>query len=174
VVIGHLLIGGPIPAAVQWLAAALLFGGAAAMLSLRRRAWRYTAAAATMCGLAVTIAAYVAAALQPGAPPYAVRITAPETGSFVSSPVLLTVCGVRGDGSTRPATDAAHYLVVFVDGHEVPTVDAWRFAETLTPGQHTIRVELVTPSHHAFAPPAIATTRVTVNSETSASGPSNC
>jgi hypothetical protein len=172
--IGHLLTGGPIPLAVQWLAAALLGGGVVGMLSLRRRAWRFSAAAVTMCGLAGTVAAYVTAAIQPGAPPYAIRITAPETGALVSSPVLLTVCGVRRDGSTQPATDIAHYLVVFVDGHEVPTVDAWRFAETLTPGPHTIRVELVTPSHHAFAPPAIAITKVTVNAGAVAAVPSNC
>jgi hypothetical protein len=173
-VIAHLLTGSPIPLAVQWLAAAALFGGAVAVVSFRTRAWRTAAAVVATCGLAATATSCVAAAVQPGAPPYTLRIAAPETGSSVSSPVLLTVCGVRGDGTTQPATDTSHYLVVFVDGHEVPTVDAWRFGETLTPGKHTIRVELVTQSHHAFAPPAIATTVVRVSQDAGAVSPGNC
>ncbi len=172
--IAHLLTGSPVPIPVQWLAAAALFGGAVAVASLRRRAWRITAGMVAACGLIGTVTSIVAAAVQPGAPPYTLRIAAPVSGSRVSSPVLLTVCGVRGNGTTRPATDAAHYLVVFVDRHEVPTVDAWRFDETLTPGQHTIQVNLVTPAHHAFAPPAVATTTVTVAPDAPGVGPANC
>jgi hypothetical protein len=174
VVIVHLLTGSPVPLGVQWLAAVALFGGAVAVVSLRRRVWRVAAAVVALCGLAGTATSCFAAAVQPGAPPYMLRVAAPKTGSTVSSPVLLTVCGVRRDGSTRPATDATHYLVVFIDGQEVPTVDAWRFAETLTPGRHTIQVDLVTPSHHAFAPPAVATTTVTVAPDVRAVGPASC
>jgi hypothetical protein len=173
-VIAHLLTGSPVPISVQWLAAAALFGGAVAAASLRRRAWRITAGVVAACGLAGTVTAIVATAVQPGAPPYTIRIVAPATGSRLASPVLLTVCGVQADGTTRPATDAAHYLVVFVDGHEVPTVDAWRFDETLAPGRHRIQVDLVTPSHHAFAPPAVATTTVTVTADAPEVGPANC
>jgi hypothetical protein len=173
-VIAHLLTGSPVPLSVQWLAAAALFGGAVAVASLRRRAWRITAGVVSACGLAGTVIAIVATAIQPGAPPYTIRIVAPASGSTLSAPVLLTVCGVRSDGTSRPATDAAHYLVVFVDRHEVPTVDAWRFAETLAPGRHTIQVDLVTPSHHAFAPPAVATITVTVTPDAPEVGPANC
>jgi hypothetical protein len=95
-------------------------------------------------------------------------------GARVVSPLTLTVCGVRADRSTLPATDAAHYLVVFVDGHEVPTVDAWQFDERLTPGTHVIRVELVTPAHHAFNPPTTATTTVSVLGDAPAASPANC
>lgn len=174
VVVAHLLIGSPIPLAVQWLLALLCFGGALAVLVLRRRAWRIAAAIATACGFAGTVGSWVVAAVQPGPAPYSLRIVSPAPGSVVSPFVLLTVCGVRGDGSIQAATDSAHYLVVFVDGHEVPTVDAWRFGEWLEPGVHAIRVELVTPSHHAFNPPAIASTRVTVASTARTAGPASC
>jgi hypothetical protein len=173
-VIAHVLIGSPVPLAAQWVAAALLFGGGLAAVAVRRRAWRIVATALAVCGLGGTLTAWVAAAVQPGAPPYSLRIASPANGARVVSPLTLTVCGVRADSSTLPASDAAHYLVVFVDGHEAPTVDAWQFAERLAPGTHVIRVELVTPAHHAFNPPATATTTISVVQDVPAPAPANC
>lgn len=172
--IAHVLTGSPIPLAVQWVVAVALFAGGLGALALRRRRWRVAAAALCVCGLGGIVTSWVVAAIQPGAPPYTLRIAAPASDSRLASPVTLTVCGVRPDGSTLPATDAAHYLVVFVDGHEVPTVDAWRFSEELSSGRHTIKVELVTPAHHAFNPPATATTTVTVRAAAPSNGPADC
>ncbi len=160
--IAHVLTGSPVPLALQWLAAGLLFGGALGAVALHSRRRRAVALALGCAGLGGTVASLVLAAVQPGPAPYAIRIAAPLSGSTVSSPVVLTVCGVLPDGSSVDATDSQHYLVVFVDGHEVPTVDVWRFAERLTPGEHALRVELVTPQHHAFNPPATASATVTV------------
>lgn len=172
--IAHVLTGSPVPLAAQWVAAALLFGGGLAAVALRSRAWRVVATTLAVCGLGGTLTAWVAAAIQPGAPPYSLRIASPVNRARVVSPLTITVCGVRTDGSTLPATDAAHYLVVFVDGHEVPTVDAWQFDERLTPGTHVIRVELVSPAHHAFNPPTTATTTITVVHDVPAPAPANC
>ncbi|HYL72414.1 MAG TPA: hypothetical protein VEY89_14025 [Candidatus Dormibacteraeota bacterium] len=160
--IAHILTGSPVPLGLQWLAAVLLFGGLLAAFALRGRAWRVLAAALAVLGFGGTAASWALAAVQPGAPPYGMRIIAPRDGAQVASPVTLTVCGVRGDGSTLPATDAAHYLVVTVDGHEVPTVDQWQFAEPLALGMHSITVELVTPAHHVFSPPTKSTVHVRV------------
>jgi hypothetical protein len=170
----HVLIGSPVPLAAQWVAAALLFGGGLAAVAVRQRGWRIVATALAVCGLGGTLTAWVAAAVQPGAPPYSLRIASPVNGARAASPLTLTVCGVRTDSSTLPATDAAHYLVVFVDGHEVPTVDEWQFAETVAPGTHVIKVELVTPAHHAFNPPATATTTVAIVTDAPAVIPANC
>ena len=172
--IAHVLTGSPVPLAAQWVAAALLFGGGLAAVAARRRTWRVVATALAVCGLGGTLTAWVAAAVQPGAPPYSLRIASPMNGARVVSPLTLTVCGVRADSSTVPATDAAHYLVVFVDGREVPTVDAWQFAEPMAPGTHAIRVELVTPTHHAFNPPSATTTTVSVVNDAPTAAPATC
>lgn len=172
--IAHVLTNNPVPLPVQWLLAILFFGGALAMLALRRRGWRIAAAVATVCGLSGTISSWVVAAIQPGVAPYTLRIAAPSPGALVASPVLLTVCGVRGDGSELPATDSTHDLAVYVDGREVPTVDGWQFGEIVAPGRHTIRVELVSSSHQAFSPPVTASTDVTVAGGGGITRPAGC
>lgn len=172
--VAHLLTGSPVPLVFQWLAAVLLFGGGVTAFALHQRRWRVVAAAVACAGFCGTVSSWVLAAVQPGAPPYAIRIVAPSSGERVSSPVVLTVCGVRSDGTRVPATDAQHYLVVFVDGREVPTVDAWRFAEEVAPGRHALRVELVTPAHHAFSPAATATTTVTIAQDAPSVAPATC
>jgi len=170
----HLLTGSPVPLALQWLVAVLLFGGVLGAVTLRSRSWRVVATGIACCGFGGTVATWVVAVVQPGAPPYALRVAAPPNGTHSASPVLLTVCGVRPDGSLLPATDPQHYLVVFADGHEIPTVDDWQFTEALAPGRHTIRVELVTPAHHAFNPPAVASVTLTVAPDAPSAGPHPC
>jgi hypothetical protein len=160
--IAHVLTGSPIPAAVQWLLAALLFGGALAAAWLRSGRRRLIAAGVAGCALVATLASWVIAALQPGAAAYAVRIVAPQQNAVVSSQVALTVCGFYPDGTKVPATDAQHYLIVFVDGVEAATVDRSQIVYALSNGTHTIKTELVTPAHHAFDPPQIAEVTIRV------------
>ena len=57
--------------------------------------------------------------MQPGPAPYSLRIIAPAAGTIAPQHVVFTVCGVRGDGTTTPATDPQHYLVPFIDGRQV-------------------------------------------------------
>ena len=172
--LGHVLTGGPVPVAFEWLIAVMLFGGAAGAVLLHRRPWRLVAAVIACVGFVATVGSWVLAALQPGAPPYTIRIVAPVNGARVSSPVVLTVCGVRADKSLLPSTDGRHYLAVFIDSREVPTVDTWHVAERLTAGVHTIRVELVTPSHHAFTPAMNAQVRLTADARAGVVGPGRC
>lgn len=172
--IAHVLVGSPVPLAVQWVAAVMLFGGLVAAVALRGRWWRIGSVSLALLGLVGTATTWTFAALQPGAPPYSLRIVSPAADARVSSPLTVGVCGVRGDGTTLPATDAAHYLVVSLDGHEVVTVDQSEFAELVAPGAHTITVQLVTPAHHAFSPPATATVRVDVASGAPTAPPANC
>lgn len=172
--IAHVVTGSPVPVAVQWLAAAALFGGALAALTLPSRGLRRLAIVISVCGFVGTVTTWVVAAVQPGRPPYSLRIVAPAPGERVAPLVTITVCGVRGDGTMTPATDPQHFLVVFIDGKEVPTVDVWHVRESLPLGAHQIRVQLVTPTHHAFNPPASASVTVQVASDAPMSQPAAC
>ncbi|MBV8301544.1 MAG: hypothetical protein JOY68_06445 [Candidatus Dormibacteraeota bacterium] len=172
--LAHVLTGSPIPGAVQWLVAAALFAGLVGALALKTPVQRRTAGVVAALGFVGTVISWVFAAVQPGPPPYLVRIESPSNHATVSQLVTLTVCGVLGDGTLVPATDSQHYLVVFVDGAEVPTVDAWQFSEVLRPGAHTLKVELVTPQHHAYSPPATSSVQVTASAGAPTSTPSEC
>src|SRR6202022_4911297 len=100
--IGHVLTGRPVPVAVQWVLALLLFGGAVAGATLRLRSWRRIARAVAVLALCGTIAAWVLAAVQPGAAPYTVRIVSPPQNAVVTSPVTVTICGFYADGIRFP------------------------------------------------------------------------
>ena len=66
----------------------------------------------------------------------------------------LTVCGVQASGRLVPATSSQYYLAIIIDGVQAPTVDVWHVPLGLSSGRHTVEVELVSPSHQAFNPPA--------------------
>lgn len=170
--IAHILSNLPLP--LQWALALLIFGGGLMVFVVRRTAMRVAGAVAAVAGAGGLIASWVLspALLQPA--PYAVRIVSPMPGAEVGSPFTLTVCGVPATGGRVPATDSQHYLAVFIDGVEVPTVDVWHIPEDLQAGPHTIKVELVSPSHQAFNPPAIATENIRVLPGADPAGPGSC
>ena len=80
--IAHVPTGNPIPLALQWVVAALLFGGLLAALAARRTAWRRLAIAVAICGLLGTVSTSVVGAMQPGPAPYSLRIIAPAAGTI--------------------------------------------------------------------------------------------
>ncbi len=170
--IAHVLSNLPLP--LQWALALLIFGGGLVVFVVRRTAMRVAGAVAAAAGAGGLIASWVLspALLQPA--PYAVRIVSPMPGAEVGSPLTLTVCGIPATGGRVPATDSQHYLAVFIDGVEVPTVDVWHIPEDLPTGPHSIKVELVSPSHQAFNPPAIATENVRVLPGAVPPGPGTC
>ena len=43
---------------------------------------------------------------------------------------------------------------MIIDGIQAPTVDVWHVPVDLSAGRHIVQVELVSPSHQAFNPPA--------------------
>jgi hypothetical protein len=103
-----------------------------------------------------------------------VRIVSPAPGASVGAPLTLTVCGVRASGARVPATTAQYYLAVILDGVQAPTVDVWHVPVDLAAGRHTVEVELVSPSHQAFNPPATFTETITVVPGDTPVGPSAC
>jgi hypothetical protein len=156
---------------------ALLFGGVLAAVWARSRPARRVAAAVALGALAATVASWVVSAMQPGAAPYTLRVIAPQQNSAVGNPVVVTVCGVYADGTRVPATDAHHYVILFVDGAEVATVARARSVYTLSMGTHTIKAELVTSSHQAFDPAQIAEVTLRVQPDAPANAaetPSRC
>ena len=167
-----MLSGGAEPLAVEWLAAALLYGGAFAAVVIRRRPWRRALIGVSVVGLGLTVAGWVAEGSQPGPAPYGVRIVAP--GRATSPDAVFTVCGVLGDGSLTTPTDAQHWLAPFIDGRERPAIDAPVYPIRLTPGVHTVRFDLVTSSMREFAPAASVSEAVAVSRTTTQSGPGRC
>ena len=163
-----------LPLAVQWALAFLIFGGGLMVFALRRAALRITGAGVSICAIGTLIASWVLSPALLVPAPYALRIVSPPPGADVSAPFILTVCGVPSSGPLVPATDTQHYLAVIVDGTQEPTVDVWQVPEDLAAGRHTVEVELVTPQHQAFNPPATARETITVTSGATPAGPARC
>ncbi|MBV8528990.1 MAG: hypothetical protein JOZ75_11800 [Candidatus Dormibacteraeota bacterium] len=168
----HVLSGSVVPLPIEWVAALLLFGGAFAALAVRGRRWRQAAIAVSALGLVMTGIGWVADSAQPGPAPYALRIVAPSRSTPPNA--VFTVCGLRGDGTLLTPTDAQHWLVPFVDDRQRPATDAPVYPVRLTPGEHTVRFDLVNPSNREFSPPAEVTEHVTVDTTAPAMGPQRC
>ncbi|MFI5285271.1 MAG: hypothetical protein ACHQ4F_03020 [Candidatus Dormibacteria bacterium] len=170
--IAHIVSG--LPLAVQWSLALLIFGGGLLVFAVRSSALRIAGGVAAVGGAAALIASWVLSPALIVAAPYPVRIVSPAPGAVVGAPLTLTVCGVRSPGHLVPATSAQYYLAVIVDGVQAPTVDTWQIPLDLSSGRHTIEVELVSPSHQAFVPPATFTETVTVVPGATTPGPGSC
>jgi hypothetical protein len=171
-VIAHIVSNLPLP--LQWGLALLIFGGALVVFAVRRSAYRLAGGIAALCGAGGLIASWIFSPALLVAAPYAVRIVSPAPGASVGAPLTLTVCGVRASGARVPATTAQYYLAVILDGVQAPTVDVWHVPVDLAAGRHTVEVELVSPSHQAFNPPATFTETITVVPGDTPVGPSAC
>ncbi|HEY6469267.1 MAG TPA: hypothetical protein VI434_05830 [Candidatus Dormibacteraeota bacterium] len=170
--IAHILSNLPLP--LQWGLALLIFGGALAVFAVRRSAIRIAGAVAAFCGIGGLVASWILSPALLVPAPYAVRIVSPAPGAEVGSPFILTVCGVPATGPMVPATDSQHYLAIIIDGVQAPTVDVWQVPQDLSPGSHVVEVELVSPSHQAFSPPATAKETITVVAGKHPTGPVVC
>jgi hypothetical protein len=170
--IAHIVSGLPLP--LQWGLALLIFGGGLLVFAVRSSALRVTGGVAAIGGAAGLIAVWVFSPALIVAAPYPVRIVSPAPGAAVGSPLTLTVCGVPAAGRLIPATSAQYYLAIIIDGAQTPTVDVWHVPVDVSAGRHTIEVELVSPSHQAFNPPATFTETVDVVSGASPPGPGSC
>jgi hypothetical protein len=171
-VIAHIVSSLPLP--LQWGLALLIFGGALVIFAVRRSAYRLAGGIAAVCGAGGLIASWILSPALLVAAPYAVRIVSPTPGTSVGAPLTLTVCGVRASGGLVPATSAQYYLAVILDGVQAPTVDVWHVAVDLSSGRHTVEVELVSPSHQAFNPPATFKETITVVPGAAPVGPGSC
>ena len=170
--IAHILSNLPWP--VQWGLALLMFGGALAVFAVRRSVIRIAGAVVALCGIGGLIASWILSPALLVPAPYRVRIVSPAPGAQVGSPFTLTVCGVPTTGPMVAATDAQHYLAIIIDGVQAPTVDVWQVPQDLSPGRHVVEVELVSPSHQAFNPPATAKETIFVVAGQLPAGPVAC
>ena len=139
-----------------WITGTLLFGGRWARMAADPAVRRAFLAVAGV-GLVATVAVYVLLPSAPSAPlGLSVRIATPAASATVTSPVLVTVCG------TSDIPGRGRLLSVSIDGRQVAEVDANSAAVTVTAGTHTLRVELVTTDHRAYAPPVLTEETITV------------
>jgi hypothetical protein len=153
--LAHILGGGPVWP--LWITGALLFGGAVATMAAPQ-ALRRACLAVSGVGLAATVVVYVLLPTAPSAPlGLSVRIAAPAASATVTSPVLVKVCG------TSAIPGAGQLLSISVDGRQVAEVNADTAAVTVAAGTHTLRVELVTTDHRAYAPPVLTDAEITVS-----------
>ena len=170
--IAHIVSGLPLP--LQWGLALLIFGGGLLVFAVRRSALRIAGGLAALCGAGGLLASWVFSPALLVAAPYPVRIVSPRPGAEVGAPLTLTVCGVEASGRLVPATSSQFYLAVIIDGIQAPTVDVWHVPVDLSSGRHTVQVELVSPSHQSFNPPATFSETITVASGAAPAGPGSC
>lgn len=170
--IAHIVSNLPLP--LQWGLALLIFGGGLLVFAVRRSALRIAGAVAALCGAGGLVASWVFSPALLVAAPYAVRIVSPTPGAAVGAPLTLTVCGVPASGGLVPATSSQYYLAVIVDGVQAPTVDVWHVPLDLSSGRHTVEVEIVSPSHQSFNPPATFKETITVVPGATPDGPGSC
>ena len=170
--IAHIVSALPLP--LQWAMALLIFGGGLLVFAVRRSALRIAGAVAALGGAAGLVASWLLSPALIVAAPYPVRVVSPAPGAAVGAPLTLTVCGVQASGRLIPATSPQYYLAVIIDGAQAPTVDVWHVPLDLSPGRHTVEVELVSPSHQAFNPPATFTETLSVVPGAAPAGPGSC
>jgi hypothetical protein len=152
-----------------WLTGTALFGGAVAAMAVPVR-WRRACIAAAGVGFVATAGVYVLLPTSPPAPAgLSLRIAAPADGATVTSPLTVRVCA---PGMSLPGP--GRLLSVSVDGRQVAEVAADSAAVNTTTGQHTLRAELVTTDHRAYAPPVLTDTIVTVSGPGSLTTPQGC
>jgi hypothetical protein len=167
VTVAHIVGGGPVWP--LWITGALLFGGAVAAMAAS--GWlRRACLAASGAGLVATVAVYAAIPAAPPAPAgVSLRIASPAAGAMVTSPLAVRVCA---SGSAVPGS--GRLLSVSIDGHQVAEVNADAAVVTVGTGEHTLRVELVTMTHHEYAPPVLTDETVSVGGAGVLTTPPEC
>jgi hypothetical protein len=97
--------------------------------------------------------------LAPVAPPYKLSLGVSQQ---TTSPVQVTVCAHKADGSAVTTPDGDHVLGVLIDGVQVANQANSDFPVAMSPGRHALRIELLTRDHREFNPAVLADTTVTV------------
>jgi len=155
----HIAPPAGVPGWAPWLAAAVMYGSALALLLARRGRGMLVAAGAL--GLAGTGAVFALGPTVPAAPGYVITLALPGAGAR-TSPLPVSVCGRRTDGTAAAVPGAGNLLTVFVDGRQVLETRRTPLAVELAGGSHELRVEVLTDDHREFRPPLDARLRVTV------------
>lgn len=100
-----------------------------------------------------------AAMLSPVPPGYTLALA---LNKDATSPVPVTVCAQKPDGSAATTPDGDHVLAVMVDGVQVATRSTSAFVVTVARGTHNLRAELLTRDHREFSPALAADTVIAV------------
>jgi MYXO-CTERM domain-containing protein len=169
--IAHVLSSNVVPEGAQWGAIGLTALGAFGILRRRRKvldrlSWTTFAAGAIACVGMVGIAM-----LSPVRPVYTLSLA---LNADATSPVQVTACAQKSDGSTATTPDGDHVLAVLVDGIQVATETTSSFAVTVAHGSHNLRVEVLTRDHREFNPVVAADAQVTVTGVGPFQGQTSC
>ena len=159
--LAHIVQGASLPVAVGWASAVLIAIGGVGIFLLRGTAMEvvsWIVFGCAFCGAASVIAV---TAVLPTSARISISLAEPGPGS-VSSPVRIVVCAAAADGSPVPAPDGDNVLVALVDGKEAALEQTGSFAVFVPPGQHRLRVELLTREHRVFSPEVTADAVITV------------
>ncbi|HEX3605341.1 MAG TPA: hypothetical protein VH134_05430 [Candidatus Dormibacteraeota bacterium] len=148
--LAHIAPPSSVPGWAPWLAALVMYGSAIALL-LARRGRRFLLAAGVF-GLGGTAAVLALSPTVPAAPGYAISLALPGGGER-TSPLLVSVCGRRPDGSGAAVPGAGNLLTVFLDGRQVLETRRTPVAVEAPAGAHLLRVEVLTDDHREFRPP---------------------
>ena len=159
---GHVVAPSALPGWAPWLAAAVMYASALALAAWRRG--RVALLTAGGLGVAGTVAALALTPSVPAAPTYALRLAVPASHPL-TSPVSVTVCGRRPDGSAVTVPDAQTLLTVFLDGRQVLETRRTPIAVEAGAGAHELRVEVLTGGHLEFRPPVEARLTVVVTGD---------
>jgi hypothetical protein len=148
-----------VPAWAPWLAAALMYASALALAVARRGRWVLLTAGGL--GAGGTVAVLALSPTVPASPGYSISL-ALSAAQPLTSPVLLTVCGRRPDGSPVGVPDHGNLITVLLDGRQVLETQRSPVAVVAGAGAHEVRVEVLTAGHREFRPPLDARLRILV------------
>lgn len=157
--LGHVLSSSVVPLPLQWTAIGVTTAGAIGVLRRRTAvrdliAWTLFSIGASVCVVMVGIAM-----VQPPPPLYTLTLGVKH---MTTSPVQVTACARKLDGSAATVLTGSNVLGVIVDGNQVASQQVTQFPIAMSPGDHTLRVELLTRDHREFAPPVFVDTSLTV------------
>jgi hypothetical protein len=169
--IAHLLPNTFIPDAAQWGAIGLTALGGFGILKRRSSALDLLSWATFAVGALGCLGMVGVAMLSPVSPGYTLSVTLNQQ---VTSPVQLTTCAYKPDGSLTATPDGDHVLAVLVDGVQVATASTNAFSVAVPLGVHHLRVELLTRDHREFNPVVAFDTAITVTNSAPAVGSQVC
>lgn len=157
--VAHVLSSSVIPDQAQWAAIGLTALGGVGVLMRRAKVLDAVGWATFSLGALACLGMVGAAMLSPVPPGYTLALA---LNRDATSPVPVTVCAQKPDGSAATTPDGDHVLAVMVDGVQVATRSTSAFVVTVARGTHDLRVELLTRDHREFSPALAADTVIGV------------
>ena len=157
--LAHILPNSIVPGAAQWGAIAL--GAVGGIGVLRRRTPRVDLLSwvGFLTGSTAIVVMVGIGFVAPQAPGYSLFLAVSSHGT---SPVPVSVCAQYPAGTYAKTPDGDHVLAAVVDGAATSYQITSHFAVTMTPGTHTLKIELLSRDHREFTPVVATTAHITV------------